>query len=241
MHDSPWRQGYSASAGGYGCTVVVVPVVVGVLPVVVGGSSSSSFSCSLGRLPTGAAAAATGATVSVAGGGACSGAGGGAGHGGGAGGASGGGRLQPFPCSLGRLPTGAAAADSSGACGGAGGGAGGSACGGACGGAGGSACSGACGGADGGVTLGLAAGFFDVALLGGCGSFPLLDAVPFFTFPSGGMFFALAGVGGTLAGLTGAPFEPMTAAGTTADVDLVVEVLGWVLATLARVEGRGEE
>ncbi|KAJ1204168.1 hypothetical protein NDU88_007949 [Pleurodeles waltl] len=53
MHDTPWRQGYSQSAGGEGCTVVVVAVLVGVLPVVGGGSSSSpaaSESCELGQL-----------------------------------------------------------------------------------------------------------------------------------------------------------------------------------------------
>ncbi|KAJ1138181.1 hypothetical protein NDU88_004572 [Pleurodeles waltl] len=41
MRASPWRQGYSPSAGGCGCTVVVVPVQVVVLPVVGGGSSPS--------------------------------------------------------------------------------------------------------------------------------------------------------------------------------------------------------
>ncbi|KAJ1117748.1 hypothetical protein NDU88_005945 [Pleurodeles waltl] len=80
-----------------------------------GGGRLQPFSCSLGQLPTGTAAAGSGATVSSAGGGACGGAcggasgsaGGGAGCGAGAGAASGGGRLQPFTCSLGRLPTGA--------------------------------------------------------------------------------------------------------------------------------------
>ncbi|KAJ1176215.1 hypothetical protein NDU88_001498 [Pleurodeles waltl] len=189
------------------------------------------FSCSLGRLPSGAAAAGSGATVSGAGGSACGGAcgsaGGSAGRGGGA--ASGGGRLQPFSCSLGQLPTGAAAADSSGSCSGARGGATGGA---------GRFAGGGVGGY-GGVTLGLTTGVFEVALLDSCGSFPLLDVVPLFTLPGGGMVLALAGVGGTLAGLTVAPFEPLIASGTTADVDLVAEVLGWVLATQAGGEGRG--
>ncbi|KAJ1175958.1 hypothetical protein NDU88_001243 [Pleurodeles waltl] len=90
------------------------------------GGRLKSFSCSLGRLPTGAAAAVSGPTVSGAGGGeggsayggACGGAGGGADRGAGVGAASGGGRLQPFSCSLRWLPTGAAAADGSGASGG---------------------------------------------------------------------------------------------------------------------------
>ncbi|KAJ1102089.1 hypothetical protein NDU88_007145 [Pleurodeles waltl] len=193
-------------------------------------------------------------------------AGGGSGHGAGSCAGSGGGRIQPFSWSLRRLPTGAAAADSSGACGSAGGGASGGASGGAAGGAGHGAggSAGGCAGshqvftcslgrlkclawgflplphlADGDVILSLAAGVLEVALLGGCGSFPLLDAVPLFTLPGGGMALALAGVGGTLAGLTGAPFEPLIAVGTTADVDLVAEVLAWVLATLARGGGWG--
>ncbi|KAJ1174201.1 hypothetical protein NDU88_006023 [Pleurodeles waltl] len=53
------------------------------------------------------------------------------------------------------------------------------------------------------------------------------------------MVLALAGVGGTLAGLRAAPFKPLIAAGTTVVVDLAAEVLVWVLATLARGEGRG--
>ncbi|KAJ1118040.1 hypothetical protein NDU88_006235 [Pleurodeles waltl] len=53
----------------------------------------------------------------------------------------------------------------------------------------------------------------------------------------GGPFLALAGGAGTLAGLTGASLEPLSpavAAETTVAVDWVAEVLGWVLATLAR-------
>ncbi|KAJ1171939.1 hypothetical protein NDU88_003796 [Pleurodeles waltl] len=80
--------------------------------------------------------------------------------------------------------------------------------------------------ADGGASLLLPAGVFDLALLAGCASFPLLDAVPFLPLPGGGTLLALAGVGGTLAGLTGASLEPLTAAETTADVDWVAEVLG---------------
>ncbi|KAJ1163078.1 hypothetical protein NDU88_003541 [Pleurodeles waltl] len=53
------------------------------------------------------------------------------------------------------------------------------------------------------------------------------------------MVWSLAGFGGTLAGLTGAPFEPLDVAGTTADADLVAEVLALVLDTLACGEGRG--
>ncbi|KAJ1181706.1 hypothetical protein NDU88_006908 [Pleurodeles waltl] len=53
------------------------------------------------------------------------------------------------------------------------------------------------------------------------------------------MSVALADVDGTLAGLTGTSLELFTDAETTADVDLVAEGLGWVLATLARGEGRG--
>ncbi|KAJ1164760.1 hypothetical protein NDU88_005194 [Pleurodeles waltl] len=53
------------------------------------------------------------------------------------------------------------------------------------------------------------------------------------------MVWSFAGVGGTLAGLMGPPFDPLGAAGTTADANLVAEVLAWVLDTLARAEGRG--
>ncbi|KAJ1104449.1 hypothetical protein NDU88_001861 [Pleurodeles waltl] len=58
----------------------------------------------------------------------------------------------------------------------------------------------------------------------------------------GGPFLALAGGSGTLAGLTGDSLEPLTpavAAETTVAMDWVGEVLGWVLATLARSEERG--
>ncbi|KAJ1099068.1 hypothetical protein NDU88_004172 [Pleurodeles waltl] len=124
-----------------------------------GGGRLEPFSCSLGRLPTGAADAGSGPTVSGAGGGACGGACGiarsgqygAAGRGAGAGAASGGGKLQPFSCSLGQLPTGAAPIDSgptvSSGGGSGGGSAGGGACCGACGGACGSARGGAYGGA----------------------------------------------------------------------------------------------
>ncbi|KAJ1107192.1 hypothetical protein NDU88_004585 [Pleurodeles waltl] len=88
--------------------------------------------------------------------------------------------------------------------------------------------------ADGGASLLLPAGVFDLAFLAVCASFPLLAAVPFLPLPGGGTFLGLAGVGGTLVGLTDASLEPLTAAEATADVDWMAEVLGWVLDTLAR-------
>ncbi|KAJ1116711.1 hypothetical protein NDU88_004917 [Pleurodeles waltl] len=176
-----------------------------------GGGRLQPFLCSLRGLPTGAAAGGSGPTVSGAGGsacgGACGGAAGGAGCGAGAGAASGGGRLQPFSCSLGRLPTGDAAADSSGASGGAACGAGGGVCGGAAGGA-----DLGAGGRAGGyavVTLALVAGVLEEALLGGSYSLSLQHSVPFFTLAGGGLDLSFVGFGGTLAGLAVAPFEPL--------------------------------
>ncbi|KAJ1161938.1 hypothetical protein NDU88_002418 [Pleurodeles waltl] len=50
---------------------------------------------------------------------------------------------------------------------------------------------------------------------------------------------SFAGVGGTLPGLTGDPFDPLGVAVSTVDAALVAEVLAWDLDTLARGEGRG--
>ncbi|KAJ1140967.1 hypothetical protein NDU88_007304 [Pleurodeles waltl] len=201
-----------------------------------GGGRLQPFICSLGWLPTGAATAGSGPTVSRAGGGACGGACGGVGSSAYGGAGRGGGRLQPFFCSLRQLPTGAAPADSRGASGSAGGG----------------ACGCACAGllavlaalqvaglvvvlvatrpspaasdgssalpgvfcpfltlTDGGVTSALTAGFFKEAFLGGSCSLPVLHAGPFFPLAGGGRLLFFAGVGGTLAGLMGAPFEPL--------------------------------
>ncbi|KAJ1214126.1 hypothetical protein NDU88_001753 [Pleurodeles waltl] len=155
---------------------------------------------------------------------------------------------SPSPASLRWLPTGDAAADSSDGSGGAGGGACGRAAGGAARSAGGGA-GGSAGGhqaftfslsrlkclawvfcpfltlADAVATLALSAGVLEEALLGGSCSLPLLHAVAFFTLAGGGMVWSFAGVGGTLGVLTGAPFEPLGVAGTTADGDLMDEVL----------------
>ncbi|KAJ1088263.1 hypothetical protein NDU88_001421 [Pleurodeles waltl] len=245
------------------------------------------FTCSLGRLPTGASAVGSGAAAGGAGSHAGGGAGGGAVRDAAGGAVSGGGRLQPFPCSLGRLPTGAAAAGSGAAGRGAGGGAGRGAGSGAPHGAGGSAVSGGGGSSpspaasdgcplgllllaivllaavqpDDGASLLLPAGVLFLPLLAGGASFPLLSGGASFPLLAGGVSFSLlagrasfpllAGVtflpllggAGTLAVLTGASLEPLTpavAAETTVSVDWVAEVLGWVLATLARIEGRGE-
>ncbi|KAJ1091379.1 hypothetical protein NDU88_004505 [Pleurodeles waltl] len=192
-----------------------------------GGAASAGgrlqpVSCSLGNLPTAAAGAAAGGgpTVSGAGGGACGGATGGAGRGAGAGAASGGGRLQPFSCSFGQLPTGDAADDSSGGSGGAGGGPAGAAARGAIGRAGGSA--------------GGHQGFTCILLRFSAPSSPW--QMMLYPWLCGGMVWSFAGVGGTLAVLTGAPFEPLGVAGFTLDGNLVAGVLAWVLDTLARGE-----
>ncbi|KAJ1160675.1 hypothetical protein NDU88_001169 [Pleurodeles waltl] len=90
--------------------------------------------------------------------------------------------------------------------------------------------------------LPLLAGGASFPLLVGGASFPLLGGGPFLALAGGRPFLALAGGAGTLAVLTGAslePHKPAVAAETTVAVDLVAEVLGWVLATLARSEGRG--
>ncbi|KAJ1108234.1 hypothetical protein NDU88_005616 [Pleurodeles waltl] len=231
-----------------------------------GGGKLQLVSCSLGRPPTGAAGAGSGPTVSGAGGGACSGDAGGAGPGAGASAASGGGRLQPFSCSLGRLPTGDAVADSSGSSGGAGGGVGGWAAGGAAGGAARSA-DGRAGSSAGGYQAFtcilcwlkcLAFDFLPLPHLGRC-----CCALGSVSWRFGGGFagwvlllafaacWPLLHLGGWRNGLflcrgwwytgfpDGCPFEPLGVAGSTLDGDLVAEVLGWVLVTLARVEGRG--
>ncbi|KAJ1207817.1 hypothetical protein NDU88_003207 [Pleurodeles waltl] len=80
-------------------------------------------------------------------------------------------------------------------------------------------------------------------LLAGGASFPLLAGVIFLPLLAGGPFRPLAGGAGKLAVLTGVSLEPLTpavAAETTVAVDWVSVVLGLVLATLARSEGRWE-
>ncbi|KAJ1209746.1 hypothetical protein NDU88_005119 [Pleurodeles waltl] len=76
------------------------------------------------------------------------------------------------------------------------------------------------------------------ALLVGSCFLAVLRAGPFFTLAGGGMGWSFAGVCGTLAALTGAPFDPLGPADITASAELVAEVLAWDLDTLARGEGR---
>ncbi|KAJ1208458.1 hypothetical protein NDU88_003844 [Pleurodeles waltl] len=98
--------------------------------------------------------------------------------------------------------------------------------------------------ADGGASLLLPAGVPFLPLLAAGASFPLMAGGASLPLLGGGPFLALAGGASTLAVRTGAsldPLKPAVAAETTVAVavDLVAEVLGWVLATLLRSEGRG--
>ncbi|KAJ1175163.1 hypothetical protein NDU88_000454 [Pleurodeles waltl] len=88
-------------------------------------------------------------------------------------------------------------------------------------------------------TLALSTRCLGEALLGGWCDCPLLEAGPFLTFAGGGIGWSFFSVGGTLAALTGAPLDRTGVAGTTADADLVAEVLGWDLDILALGEGQG--
>ncbi|KAJ1088708.1 hypothetical protein NDU88_001864 [Pleurodeles waltl] len=100
------------------------------------------------------------------------------------------------------------------------------------------------GGADGSVdaagTLALSSCFLDEALLGGSCILSVLHACPFFTLEGGRISWSFALVGGALPALTGAPFDPLGLADTTADAELEAEVQAWALDTLALGEGRGE-
>ncbi|KAJ1205038.1 hypothetical protein NDU88_000473 [Pleurodeles waltl] len=69
-----------------------------------------------------------------------------------------------------------------------------------------------------------------------CG-FSLRDMGTFFTLAGGGM--SLASLRGTLAALMGGALDDPAVAGTTVPGDLVAEVLGWDLESLALGEGRG--
>ncbi|KAJ1126269.1 hypothetical protein NDU88_004677 [Pleurodeles waltl] len=121
-------------------------------------------------------------------------------------------------CSLGRLPTGEEAEDCRSGCrrarGGAGGGAGGS----------------AGGGAGGGVC------HHTEPLVAGRYSFSLRDVGTFFTLAGGGM--SLPSLRGTLAALMGGALDDPAVAGTTVPGDLVAQVMGWDLESLALGEGR---
>ncbi|KAJ1187361.1 hypothetical protein NDU88_004137 [Pleurodeles waltl] len=75
-------------------------------------------------------------------------------------------------------------------------------------------------------------------LLGGRCGFSLRHVVTFFTLAAGGMACSLASLGGTLTALMGGAYNEAVVAGTTVLEDLVAEVLGWDLDSLALGEGR---
>ncbi|KAJ1208870.1 hypothetical protein NDU88_004253 [Pleurodeles waltl] len=76
-------------------------------------------------------------------------------------------------------------------------------------------------------------------LAGRCG-FSLRDVGTFFTLAGGEMACSLAWLGGTLADLMGGALDETGVAGTTVPGDLVAEVLGRDLESLALGERRGE-
>ncbi|KAJ1180228.1 hypothetical protein NDU88_005450 [Pleurodeles waltl] len=82
------------------------------------------------------------------------------------------------------------------------------------------------------VVLPLSPFVFAEPLVAGTFGFSLQDVGTFFTLAGGGM--SLPSLRGTLAAL-----DDPTVAGTTVRGDLVAEVLGWDLESLALVEGRG--
>ncbi|KAJ1190306.1 hypothetical protein NDU88_007044 [Pleurodeles waltl] len=85
------------------------------------------------------------------------------------------------------------------------------------------------------VVLPLSPFVFAEPLEAGSFGFSLRDVGTFFTLAGGGM--SLPSVRGTLAALMGGALDDPAVAGTTVPGDLVAEVLGWDLESLALGEG----